>query len=236
MLNLEIDIEHNENEMVAVPSINDTASVANGFISDYFSNELNGRTLKDEARDRFGDQSSWHELSSIGDGWPIELIFRSEMDSVTVYWNKFLLKSWNAFAAHSDLIFVLSHNLRNGQEVEIESIDIDQYCDGSSSPTISPTTRTPTVSPTTTSPTVSMSPTAQPTTVNGSLTITPLWTDHDYIARVELDEKTIMGYGALNNSVNPDADTVFVNESYWLMKRYLDITKWYSVCIYDSIV
>ena len=149
MLNINIEDKNNPtNEIIAAPSV-DADSAANGDITDYFSKQYSARDFDEEAVDRFSAMTSWTSLSSTDDGWPVPITFRSSTDSVDVYWDGVLLKSWNSFAIDSDLIFLLSHNLRNDEYVEIQSIDINQECDGgslTSSPT-TPPTAIPTVGP-----------------------------------------------------------------------------------------
>lgn len=210
-------ISYTNTMMTALSTSNDTA--ASGDVTDFFSGRLGDDDIITEAELRFGnEESSWKNMTFLGDGWPIKLTFRANNDTVKVLWDEVLLKTYTEFAMDSDLVLVLSHNLKNVETLDIYDIELDpdQQCGVTMSPTVSmgPTPQ----------PAISL-PTMQPTSTieddDGTVRITPLWNDND-IANVELDDETQVVYDDL--IVN---DILLTNETYWLMKLHEDIDKWY---------
>ena len=165
MLNINIEDKNNPtNEILAAPSIN-TTFAANGDISYYFFKTFKDRDFPKEAVIRFGNMSFWNSLDSRDDGWPIGITFRSFNDSVNVYWNGVLLSSWDEFVlTDSDLTFVVSHNLKNGEDVDIYGIAIARHC------TVPTTTRTPTTFP------------SVPPTADDTVTVDPSFVDTDTVS------------------------------------------------------
>ena len=110
-------------QMIASPS------TATGDLTSYFSNSFKYRDLEDAAESLFNASlSSWDSTNSSEDGWPIHIAFRVLNDSLDMLWNGVFVKSWTEFATNSDLIFVLSHNLRNDESVLLYDIAIDREC------------------------------------------------------------------------------------------------------------
>lgn len=117
-----------DHEFRAIPS-NDTA--ASGDVTAYFDGFYGGMTggdFKDAAEALFGDAASWNVAKSAGNGWPIQFTFHSVGGSVEVLWDGMVLRSWAEFAMDSNLYFVLTHNLKSGQDVELFGIGLDHRC------------------------------------------------------------------------------------------------------------